>query len=403
MLAHLQLILTEFGVIPKSILPVVSAYLLSLMLVCRRHDARQAAHLTELHESAFSRLLHREDVLPLAKKCLNRAARRRLTVLPKLEKQGKTPLLLIDATLISRRGKKVGNRGAYNHGKGTVLGHKIINCVMLLENEVIPLSAIPHYTKQFCRENGITYKTEAKIVQEWIHWFPSSGLLAKEQMRHIHFVFDCGYDVKSIQKAVRRIGAHFTMSIKANRIVDGTQVREFFRRHRHLPWQAIRLKSGNGGKGSQRSYRLRHQERARLKGFGPVTLICSQVRRKGSGQLSRKFLVCSDPGRSRREIVETYRNRWAIETWHKEMKQNHGYRDCKSAHFRAVEAHLNFCLAGYCLLGERIHGFLKKGTTTEDYLAACKIQKMARTINLFGGKQRLKTHAQAVMQGIKVA
>ena len=56
----------------------------------------------------------------------------------------------------------------------------------------------------------------------------------------------------------------------------------------------------------------------------------------------------------------------------------------------------------YCLAGEEIPGFLRHGTTTEQYQAACNAKKMAKVVDLFGGRLKLKLQAQAVMQGIKV-
>ena len=132
MLSHLNRIIAEFTIVPKSILPVVSAYVLSLMLVSKRHDGRSASQVTGIHECRFSRLLNRSDAVVIGKKCLNRAARRRLEILPKLLRQGVKPLLIIDATLIARRGTNIKNCSTYNHGKGLVRGHKITNFILVL-------------------------------------------------------------------------------------------------------------------------------------------------------------------------------------------------------------------------------------------------------------------------------
>ena len=403
MLTLLVKILSDFAVLPNPVLPAMARYLLALMLTDSRHEARMAAKITGCHESQFSRLLNRPDAMKIAKISLNRAARRRLAVLDKLIAHGKQPLLIVDATLIGRRGKKIQNCGRYNHGKGHVRGHKFTNFLLLLDDVAIPLGTLAHYTRDYCEEQGLDYKTEAQMVKDWIHWFPSSGLVTKDQIKHIHFVFDSGYDVKAIQCAVNRIGSHFTMSIKTNRIVDGINVKEYFRRHRHLPWQTIRIKSGSGGKGSRRTYRTRHQARVKLKGCGLVTLICSEMKRKGNGQIVRKYLVSSDHSLSVREVIEIYKKRWAVESWHKEMKQNHGYRDARYARFGAIEAHVNLCLTAYNLVNEGISGLVRKGVTVREYMVASENEKSAQTINLFGGKARLKQQATAAMEKIKVA
>lgn len=401
MLKHLEAILAEFNAVPNNVLPSLTSYLFSLMLVTRRHDAKQAADIQGCHESQISRFINRSDATLVAKTCLNRAARRRLAVLPKFVRQGKTPYCIGDATLTGRRGKRAENVGTYNHGKSKVRGHKITNFVMLLGEELIPIGCLAHYTPEYCRERGLDYKTEPEMIEDWINWFPSSGLVAKDDVKYIHFIFDCGYDVKRLQRAIRRIGSHFTMSIKSNRIVGGLQVREYFKRHRHLPWKSIRLTSGSGGKGSRRCYRTRHQARVKLKGFGLVTLVCSEVRRK-SGKMSRKYLISSDHSLSARDIVDCYKKRWAIETWHKEMKQNHGYRDSRSSSFQAVEAHINFCLAAYAILGEGTEGLPRKGITATEFFSARQVERMVTLINLFGGREKVKRYARAGMERIAV-
>ena len=116
--------------------------------------------------------------------------------------------------------------------------------------------------------------------------------------------------------------------------------------------------------------------------------------------MSRKYLVTSDHSLSVREIVATYRRRWAVEMWHREMKQNHGYRDCQSPRFCAVEAHLSFCLAAYCLQGEDGTPLPKKGTTASELKAAMEVNEMARVITLFGGRQRLREAASAALQRV---
>jgi len=395
---HLQRSLSEFDDIPKRLLPSVSSYLLFLMVTMKRHEAAQAAELFGVNASRYSRLLNKEDALTIAKNCLNRAARRRLTALDKLIKRGHRPYVICDATFIGRRGQ-VENSGHYRSGTATVNGHRVTNLILLINDEIIPLSAIPHYTREYCLAHDLTYKTESAIVVQWLSWLHASGLFTRDQIKYLHFIFDSGYDIKDIQCAVRRIGAHFTMSVKSNRAIAGIPIKEYFRRHRKIPWKTIRLQCGSGGKGSRRVYRTRHAARVKLKGFGLVTAVCSEKKRYGR-RTSRKFLVSSNHRLSVREIVAIYRKRWTIEMWHREMKQNHGYRDSQSRRFRAVEAHINYCLAAYCLQGEKGTPLPRKGTTAAELKAALEIKEMARVITLFGGRRKLQETAAAAIERV---
>lgn len=109
------------------------------------------------------------------------------------------------------------------------------------------------------------------------------------------------------------------------------------------------------------------------------------------------------PGDARlsgREIVENYRNRWVIESWHKDMKQNHGYGDCRSACFRAFEAHINFCLMAYNL--KRCHepDIPKPGTSIAEYIGVQRLQEGVLSLNRFGGVRCFKQAASEALEKI---
>jgi hypothetical protein len=204
---HLSRIIQEFELIPKAFVNVVAAYILYLTLETRGHNTKQAAALTGISESSFSRMLNRPDVLAPSKGSLNRSARRRFKVLQS-GKRGKRPLIIIDSTLTGRRGKYVENVAYHKLGKRSIRGHEIINFVLFLDGEVVPLSALAHYLREYCEDNGFTYKTENDLVIEWLNWLHASGLFPKEAIKHLHFVCDAGYDAKKVQKAINRIGCH---------------------------------------------------------------------------------------------------------------------------------------------------------------------------------------------------
>ncbi|WP_141731315.1 hypothetical protein [Oligoflexus tunisiensis] len=91
----------------------------------------------------------------------------------------------------------------------SIRGHKFINFVLFLDGEIVPLSTLAHYSREFCENNGYTYKTENDLVIEWLNWLHASGLFPKDDIKHLNFVCDAGYDAKKVQKAINRIGCHF--------------------------------------------------------------------------------------------------------------------------------------------------------------------------------------------------
>ncbi|MDQ3230342.1 MAG: transposase [Pseudobdellovibrionaceae bacterium] len=392
---HLNRIIQEFDLFPKALVNVVSAYILYLMLETRGHNAKQASALMGVPESSFSRMLNRPDSLVLAKGNLNRSARRRLNAL-RSGKKGKRPLVIIDSTLTGRRGKYVENVSFHRLGKKSVRGHKLINFVLYLDGEIIPLSVLAHYSQEYCENNGYTYKTENELVIEWLNWLHASNLFAKDDIKHLHFVCDAGYDAKKVQKAINRIGCHFTMCIKSSRLIEGLSIEEYFCRQRIIPWQSIRLFAEKDGKKMRKEYRIKISPNVQLKGFGLVSAVYSEAKKR-DGSKSKKYIVSSNTRLSGREIVEIYRDRWAIESWHKDMKQNHGYGDCRSTCFRAFEAHVNLCLAAYNLQRCNECGIPKPGTSIIEYIGVRKLQDGAQTINQFNGVQRFKRAASEAL------
>ena len=368
MLKHLQTIIEEFECIPKRLLRIVSQYIMFLMLKHKKHELRTAARLFGVHESNFSRLLSGQRVRSISRNCLNRAIRRRLNKF----KNKVEAFLIIDATFTKRSGKKVENRHKFRHGGPFVGGHQFTNFILLIKDEVIPLASVPFYSKKYCKEVGIDYQSEIEMVTNWIEDLPSSDLLPKEIIENLHFLLDTGYDAKCIQNAIRSIKAKFTVGITCERNVNGLGVKEYFHRHRQISWKTIRIRVGNGHEEKgERRFRVRSAGRSHLKGFGEVLVVCSEKKSRNAGKTSRKYIVTNNLKQSVRKTVQIYSKRWLIETWHKEMKQNYGYGDCRGRKFSSVEAHINFALCAHCLVGLQDSRLPRKGTTIDQYCSSC--------------------------------
>src|SRR5690606_35834815 len=111
---------------------------------------------------------------------------------------------------------------------------------------VVPLDVLPVYTKAYCRKYHLPYVSEYGLAARWIEQLKESGLFTDDQLKQSVFLLDAGFDTKRIQCAVRALGAHFVVAIKKCRAIGGHNVAEYFRRHRHLSWNTIRLKAGSG-------------------------------------------------------------------------------------------------------------------------------------------------------------
>jgi len=390
MLNEMPGILSAFDTIPKRLMNVSSAYVGSLTLITKRHTFALAGELSGLDQSRFCAFLNNPEATTVAKKTFNRAMRRCLKRIKRID--GRL-VFIIDATILGRKSRQVENVGRYHSGSGLVWGHKVINFAVLNGNEVIPLETLPVFTKRYARENKLKRLTEVEIVEDWIKNLKERGLFSEQDLRSALFLLDAGYDAKPIQRAIMEIGADFVAALKSSRIINGKQVAELFRHtKRWLKSEPIRLTVGAGGKGSRRNYSVRTANEANMKGFGFVNVICSKAldRKKRP----TKFIATSDLEMTGRDIVKWYSLRWRIEMWHREMKQNFGFIDCRSRRFCAIEAHINFSLTAYVLQKESG----RRQMRIEEYVRKTELAVIKVELTKFGSTARLKTRVDAALQ-----
>jgi Transposase DDE domain len=106
--------------------------------------------------------------------------------------------------------------------------------------------------------------------------------------------------------------------------------------------------------------------------------------------------VTSDSKLTGRQIVGWYAKRWAIETWHRDMKQNYGFIDCKCARFSAIEAHVNLSLTAFLLVKEKS----TKQKTVADVVKLRELKAIAIELTKFGGIKKVKTLTRAAIQAM---
>lgn len=383
--------LSDFENIPKRLRPVVRSYIDYLRLETKRHSFKEAAEISGLHESRYCSLLNVPETHKMSLNVVNRAARRRLK---KLQPVDGRYVFIVDATIKSRRGKKVENVRKHHSGSGFVIGHKFVNLVVLTPEGVIPLASVPTHTQEYCAEYDIAYRTENEIVLTLLQALAEDGIFSPEQLRQAVFLLDSGYDAKEVQRGILELGAHFVVALKSNRSVQGKQVSQYFWSNRRwLPGKSIRLLVGNGGKQSQRKYSIRTATGVNLKGVGPITAVCSKAQSRARRPI--KYLAASDPSMTGRQIVAWYAKRWKIELWHKEMKQHYGFGDCHSGRFTAVASHVNFCLAAFLLQTESG----KEQIPIQERVRLDELRNIRVELTRFGAVSRLKTRIDTALQG----
>lgn len=143
---------------------VASIYLIFIMAPARKHTLDAAARFSNSSKSRFhSFLKYHKDIAIYALNELSKNQTKQFSRTMQGLADNRLPwniAILIDSTFLNRSSLHTENAKKFNHGKGFVIGYQFTNIALFINDKVIPLSPIIFYTKKYCREYGIEYKTE---------------------------------------------------------------------------------------------------------------------------------------------------------------------------------------------------------------------------------------------------
>jgi len=141
-------------------------------------------------------------------------------------------------------------------------------------------------------------------------------------------------------------------------------------------------------------FRIRHTI-GYLRYVGKVQFVCSEPRKRPDGR--RKYFACNDVQATARQIILGYRLRWAVELFHKAVKQHLGFEEVATSGFDSVMSHVHWVYCAYILLHMAPPGVppaVKSLGERQRKLQACLEHKEKRRIlqkfTQIGGVQRYK-------------
>jgi Transposase DDE domain len=387
---------------------ICTAYLFFLMVATTKHSLKEAARFSGLHPSLFSKLLksHSNVAITSLDQLSKTQARQIAKALERVHGLPWKILLIIDATIQHRASLHPENAKIFNHGKGYVMGHQWTNIVLVLGDILIPLPPIPFYSKAYCRAQDLTYQSEHERVVDYLKALELETYLGVYDRREVVVLTDSGYDDKQIEQTLVKKGWNFiialskTRSVKSEALYLSTpkskhwlHVDTFFRRHRGLKWDTVRLQT-NANKRKRMDLRIRHTT-GYLRYVGKVELVCSERRNRPDGR--RKYLACNDLRATPRQIVTAYRLRWSVEVFHKCVKQNIGFEDVATHGFDAVVSHVHWVYCAYILLHMLPPGLALESQSVGDRqralqqgLANQEKRHILQKLTQIGGVQRYK-------------
>ena len=396
---------------------ICTSYLLFLMVVTTKHSLEEAARFSRVHKSLFSRMLQSHSQVAIA--TLERLSKTQARQFAKaLARRNGLPwkiMIIIDSTLQHRASLYPENAKTFHHGKGYVIGHQWTNIVLVLGDMLIPLRPIPFYSKRYCQTHNLTYQSEHERVVEYLRALDLADYIGSYDRREVLVLADSGYDDKKIEKAIANKGWHFLLALGATRSVKSEalslttptsqqwcHVATFFRRHRRLKWNTMRLAT-HGNKRKRMDIRVRHTS-GYLRYVGKVELVCSELRNRPDGR--RKYLACNDLRATARQIVMGYRLRWAVELFHKSVKQNLGFEDVATHGFDAVMSHVHWVYCAYILLHMSPPGLSPgrqsigdKQRALQQGLADKEKRQILQQLTQIGGVQRYKDELRQALVG----
>jgi len=413
----LQTWLTRHLSVRQRLERICTSSLLFLMVVTTKHSLEEAARFARVHKSRFSSMLQSHATVAIATlESLSKTQARQFSKM--LQRVNGLPwktVIIIDSTLQHRASLHPENAKTFNHGKGYVLGHQWTNIVLILGDMLIPLRPIPFYSKRYCQAHDLAYHSEHERVVAYLRTLDLEDSVGSYDRREVLVLADSGYDNKKIEKAIADKGWHFIIALGTTRSVKSEalslttptsqqwcHVATFFRRHRRLKWNTIRLAT-RGNKRKRMDVRVRHTA-GYLRSVGKVELVCSEQRHRPDGR--RKYLACNDLRATARQMVTGYRLRWAVELFHKSVKQHLGFEDVATHGFDAVMAHVHWVYCAYILLhmsppglSPGVHSIGDKQRALQQGLADKEKRHILQKLTQIGGVQRYKDELRQALAG----
>jgi hypothetical protein len=260
------------------------------------------------------------------------------------------------------------------------------------------------------------YMSEHDRVISYLSSLNLEDYIGSHDPRDVVVLTDSGYDNKHIEKTIADKKWMFIIALKKKRCVkseylyattpkskQGSQVAQFFRNQRRLKWTTIRLMT-NGNKRKRMEFRIRHTK-GYLRYVGQVQLVCSEPRKRPEGR--RRYFACNDMRVTARQIMLGYRLRWAVELFHKSLKQNLGFEEVSTSGFDSVISHVHWVYCAYILLHMSPPGLSRqpqslgnKQRQLRAYLEAKEKRRILQKLTQFGGVEKFKDEIRQALDEI---
>lgn len=258
---------------------------------------------------------------------------------------------VLDDSLLEKVGKHIESTGYhYDHSKSEyVYGHQIVTSGYVFHSEFYPFLLELYTKKEECKTEGLDFKTKVEIAL---------AILNKAINFHKPTVvlIDSWYCTQEIIRFLDEQGIQYLIASKSNRIFTYKNNREKISNFTEKIFAVNKvMKEGY-------EYQVKSII-AYFEDFGEKRLVF--VRRRKVGERFFEVwnsLITNLYDITDETIINFYANRFSIDCFHKEAKQNLGLGKSQLRKRRGVVRHLHLVTVAYCLL--KIAVWLKKGWKT---------------------------------------
>jgi hypothetical protein len=378
------------------------------MVVTTKHSLEDAARFSGLHKSQFSKVLkyHSNVAIYTLESLSKTQAKHVAKALHKFKGLPWKRALIVERTLQHRASLHPETAKRFNHGNGFVIGHQWTTIVLSINDMLIPLRPIPFYSQRSCRDHDLAYQTEHDLVIDSLRHLDLVDSIGSYDPRDVVVWTDSGYDNKKRETAMANKGWHCIIALgKTRRVKSETlslttptsrqwcPIATFFRHHRRLKWTTIRVMT-NGAQAKRMEFRSRDTI-GYLRYVGMVHLVWSDQRNRPDGR--RKYFACNARRVTARQILMGDRLRWAVELFHKDVKQRLGFEDGATSGFDSVMSHVHWVYCAYILLHLSPPGVSAEVKSLGDtqrqlqqVLAHNEKRRVLQKLTQIGGVQRYK-------------
>lgn len=299
--------------------------LITLAKKTARQISKASPH--EKHHSAISRTLTESR---FKQDELEKRYMKKVSYLTK----GQRISLVFDDTLVKREGKKVEETQCHKNdldGKEFITGHQFFTAVIYT-----PVVQLPLFPKLYSKNTTSKIDMASDLVD-----------FVLEHVRLNEVVFDSWYSEKKLIKKCITKGVKVVCGIKANRNVSFERgVWELLSTFS----KSIKLSELENYWIDEIKYKIGDYV-VKLNGIPQVKMVAShewcEKDEKWSGT---RYFISTDVSDTPVQVIRTYRIRWFIETYHRDMKQNLGFAKAFVRKKEGIVRHAIFASLAYALL-----------------------------------------------------